>query len=181
MKWYGFLLIFIAASVFSNFMYTVRLDFTVKNTLVKQTFPLPEGQLQLLDRPENRILSAQTMPKQPLILFFFASWCRPCMIEIPTLVKLSARKDVPFIGVAARDKPEKIRDLLKKTGDPFQMIALDPEIAWTKQMNADKLPTAFIVNAKGEVVAQIKGLMTEEFYLQTVLPFLQELKNEKPL
>lgn len=36
------------------------------------------------------------------------------MIEIPTLVKLSARKDVPFIGVAARDKPEKIRDLLKK-------------------------------------------------------------------
>lgn len=61
------------------------------------------------------------------------------------------------------------------------MIALDPEIAWTKQMNANKLPTAFIVNAKGEVVAQIKGLMTEEFYLQTVLPFLQELKNEKPL
>ena len=181
MKWYGFLLIFLAASVFSNFMYTVRLNFTFENTLVKNTFPLPEGRLQLLDRPENRVLSAQTMPKQPLILFFFASWCRPCMVELPTLVKLSARRDVPFIGIAARDKPEKIKDLLKKTGDPFQMIALDPEITWTKQMNADKLPTAFIVNARGEVVARIKGLMTEEFYLQTVLPFLQELKNEKPL
>ena len=103
------------------------------------------------------------------------------MIEIPTLVKLSARNDVPFIGVAVRDKTENIINFLKKTGDPFQMIALDPNVEWTRQINASKLPTAFIVNAKNEVVAQIKGLITEEFYLQTILPFLQELKNEKPL
>ena len=181
MRWYGFLLIFIAVSVFSNFMYTVRLDFGSENTLVKNTFPLPQGELSLLDRSEKNVLSAQTMPKQPLILFFFASWCRPCMIEIPTLVKLSARNDVPFIGVAVRDKTENIINFLKKTGDPFQMIALDPNVEWTRPINASKLPTAFIVNAKNEVVAQIKGLITEEFYLQTILPFLQELKNEKPL
>lgn len=181
MKWYGFLLIFMAVSLFSNFMYTVRLDFSSANTLVKNTYPLPKGELQLLDRPEESVLSAQTMPKQPLILFFFASWCRPCAIELPVIVKLSARNDVPFIGVAVRDKNENIRNFLKKKNDPFQMIALDPQLEWTRQINAGKLPTAFIVNAKSEVVAQIKGLITEEFYLQTILPFLQELKNEKPL
>ncbi len=181
MKWYGFLLIFLATLLFSNFLYTVRLDFTTENMLIKHSFALPEGQLQLLDRPAESVFSVQTMPKQPLILFFFASWCRPCRIELPTLVKLSARHDVPFIGIAVHDKPEEIRTLLKNTGNPFQMIALDPEIIWAKPMNAGKLPTAFIIDANGAVAARIKGLMTEEFYLQTVVPFLQELKNEKPL
>lgn len=181
MKWYGFFLIFMAVSLFSNFMYTVRLDFTSKNTLVKSALPLPEEELRLLDRPEDRVLSARTMPKQPLILFFFASWCRSCKIEMPTLVKLADRRDVPFIGVAVRDKPEKIKELMKKTGNPFQMTALDPDVIWSTRLNADKLPTAFVVNAKGEVAAKINGFMTEEFYLQTVLPFLRELKNEKPL
>ena len=181
MKWYGFLLIFITSFLFCNLLYTVRLDFTTENMLVKNTFPLPEGNLKLLDRPDNRILSAQTMPKQPLILFFFASWCRPCLVELPIIVKISARKDVPFIGIAVRDTPEDIQNLLKKTGDPFQMIALDPDVHWSMQMNANKLPTAFILNANGEVVARIKGVITEDFYLKSVLPFLQELKNEKTL
>ena len=181
MSWYGFLLIFLTVLIFCNFLYAVRLDFTTQNALIEHRFPLPEGQLQILDRPEEKTLSAATMPRQPLILFFFASWCRPCMMEIPTLTKLAKRNDVPFIGIAARDKPEKIKSLLEKTGNPFVMIGLDPNTDWTRQMNADKLPTAFILNAKGEVVARIKGLMTEDFYLKTVLPFLQELKNEKPL
>ncbi len=181
MKWYGFFLIFLTSFVFCNFMYTVRLDYTTQNALIKHRFPLPQGQLKLMDRPKEKFLSAETIPPQPLILFFFASWCRPCMIEMPTLTKLAKRNDVPFIGIAVRDTHEKIKTLLEKTGDPFVMIGLDPDTNWTQQMHADKLPTAFILNSKKEVVAKIKGLITEEFYLNTVLPFLQELKNEKPL
>ncbi len=182
MKWYGFLLIFLASFVFCNFMYTVRLDFTSQNALVQQKFPLPDTvRLQLLDRPEGTFLSAKTMPQQPLILFFFASWCRPCLMEIPTIAKLSKRNDVPFIGIAVRDKIDDLRTLLKKAGDPFQMVGLDPDMEWSKQMNADKLPVAYILNSDREVVAKIKGLMTEEFYFNTILPFLSELKNEKPL
>ena len=181
MRWYGFIAIFLIASVFCNFLYMVRLDFTSGNALAVRNFPLPEEKLRILGRDENAYLSAETMPKQPLLLFFFASWCRPCVMEAPLLAKLSERHDVPFIGIAVRDDPEKLRAFLEKKKNPYQFVALDPKMEWVSAMRADGLPSAFILNGKGEVAAEIKGILTEDFYFQTVLPFLEELKNEKPL
>ena len=181
MKWYGFVLIFFVSTVFCNLIYTFRLDFTTQRSLVVKDFPLPEGKLKILGRSEESVLSEETMPKQPLLLFFFASWCRPCVMEAPVIAELSARKDVPFIGIAVRDKVKKLTDFLEKEKNPYQFVALDPNAKWAEAMHADKLPTAFILNEKSQVVAKINGIMTEEFYIQTVLPFLQELKNEKPL
>ena len=180
MRWYGFVLIFFVSTIFCNLMYTFRLDFTAENSLVIKDFPLPEGKLHILDRPEEAVLSAETMPKQPLLLFFFASWCRPCVMEAPVIVKLSERKDLPFIGIAVRDDVKKLTSFLKEK-NPYQFVALDPNAKWAEAMHADKLPTAFILNEKSQIVAKINGIITEDFYIQTVLPFLQELKNEKPL
>ena len=177
MRWYGFVLIFFAATVFCNLMYNVRLSYTGENALVVKNFPLPDGTLQIFDRPEGTVLSAATMPKQTLLLFFFASWCRPCQMEAPVIAKLSARHDVPFLGIAVRDSVEKLKTFLEKEKNPYQFVALDPDMKWASVMHADRLPTAFVLNEKGEVAAKINGIITEEFYLKTVLPFLQELKK----
>lgn len=180
MKWYGFILIFIATFIFSNYLYTVRLDYTAQgNALISETFPVPDTSLEVMDREIK--LSAATMPKQPLIIFFFGSWCRPCLFELPVIEKAAKRGDVPFIGVAVRDNPAKIKRMFEKSGSPYQYIALDPSAEWTELFRAEKLPTAFILDGRGNAVARIRGILTEEFYLQTIVPYLQELKNEKPL
>ena len=178
MRWYGFVLIFIICSFFCNLLYIARLSYLNQEPMIVKTVPLPQSELKILDAPEKSPLSAKTMPKQPLLLFFFASWCRPCRMEMPDIVKLSERHDVPFIGVAVRDTPKNIRTLLKKEGNPYQYVALDPEMKWAEKLNAIRLPTAFVLNCKGEIVAQINTFVTEDFYLKTLLPFLQELKNE---
>lgn len=181
MRWYGFVLIFLICTAFGNMLYSVRLSYSTESEMIVKNFPLPEGKLQILDRSQETVLSAETMPKQPLILFFFASWCRPCIAEMKTIEKLAERKDVPFIGIAVRDNPEKLRSFLKKYKNPYQFVALDPQTEWTAAMRADNLPTAFILNEKGEVAAKINHIITENFYFQKILPFLRELKNEKPL
>lgn len=178
MRWYGFFLIFLVSSFFCNMLYVSRLEYSDQEPLIVKNLVLPEGGLKILDAPEKPPLSTQTMPKQPLLLFFFASWCRPCRMEMPDLVKLSERHDVPFIGVAVRDVPKNIRAFLKKAGNPYQYVALDPEMKWAEQLNATRLPTTFILNGDGKIVAKINTLVTEDFYLKTILPFLQELKNE---
>lgn len=177
MRWYGFVLIFFVAFIFCDLLYMVRVNYTTESDLIVKNFPLPEEKLEILDRPKERTLSAETMPKQPLILFFFASWCRPCIMEAPVISKLAERRDVPFIGIAVRDNPEKLRSFLKKANNPYQFVALDPKTEWTTAMHANLLPTAFILNNEGKVVAKIDGILTEEFYFKTVLPFLQELKK----
>lgn len=180
MKWYGFAAIFIISLFFCNLLYSVRLRYTEQNAFIEKTFPLPETDLKILNRP-NAVFSAKNIPKQPLILFFFASWCKPCLYETPVIKKLSERKDVPFIGVAVRDDEKKLEAFLNKFENPFQYVALDPEMDWTEAMHARTLPTAFILNHKGEVVAKINHIITEDFYFKTILPFLQELKRATPL
>lgn len=177
MRWYGFALIFLVSVVFCNLLFAIRFEesgtiFTVKN------FSLPEGALKTMENSDQVELSVETMPKQPLILFFFASWCRPCQFEAPTIAKLSERHDVPFIGIAVRDDPAKLETFLKKTNNPYQLVALDPKMEWSTAMHAEKLPTAFILNAKSEVVAKINGILTEDIYFQQILPFIRELKND---
>lgn len=181
MKWYGFVLIFLAATFFCDIIYTFRLLVFSETSLSVTDISLPDKELPILNRPNDAVLSARTMPKQPLVLFFLASWCRPCRLEAPSIMKLSERHDVPFIGIAVRDKEENLQRFLEQNGNPYSYIALDTDMVWTKAMNADKLPTAFVINAQGKAVAKINGIITDEFYFKTLLPFLQELKNEKPL
>ncbi|MBO4520429.1 MAG: redoxin family protein [Alphaproteobacteria bacterium] len=177
MRWYGFFVIFLVSTVFCNLLLTVRWDAPEEDLVVKN-FSLPQGSLKILDRPESAGLSRETMPKQPLILFFFASWCRPCQAEAPVIAKLSERHDALFIGIAVRDNIKELKAFLKKTNNPFLFVALDPKMEWTDAMYANKLPTAFILNEKSEVVAKINGFLTEDFYFQKILPFIQELKHE---
>ena len=80
MKWYGFFAIFVVSTVFCNLLLAIRMAAPEEDLVVK-TFSLPERSLQISDRPESAVLSAETMPKQPLLLFFFASWCRPCSLK----------------------------------------------------------------------------------------------------
>ena len=178
MRWYGFVVLFIVCSFFCNLLYVSRLAYMDEEPVIVKKMSLPQSELKILDAPERPPLSAQTTPEQPLMLFFFASWCRPCRMEMPEIVKLSERHDVPFIGVAVKDNPKRLRALLKKTGDPYQFIALDTEMKWAEELDATRLPTAFILNGKREIVAKINTFVTEEFYLEKILPFLQELKNE---
>ena len=181
MKWYGFVLIFIVVSLFCDFVYMARINHVSQAFSKIEELDLPTEELALYGQEKSLALSAKSLPKEPSVLFFFASWCRPCLIESPVIAKLAERKDAPFIGIAVRDAPERLESFLQKYKNPYQLIALDPDMKWSKTMRADKIPTAFILNAKGKAVAKINGNITEEFYFKTILPFIQELKNEKPL
>jgi thiol-disulfide isomerase/thioredoxin len=57
----------------------------------------------------------------PLIVNVWASWCGPCIEEIPTLQKLSARygKSVAFLGVDSEDEDASAKTLLREDPLPY--------------------------------------------------------------
>ena len=80
-----------------------------------------------------------------------------------------------------RDKPERLERLFKKSAPPYRVVGLDDNNVWSQKTGAARLPTAFVLNAKHDVVAKINGVMTEELYMRAILPLLRSLKDEKAL
>lgn len=179
MKWYGFLIIFFAVSVFDNLLQNMRLDYTSSTSLVKTEMRLPQEPLPIFLK-QDVVFSEQRLPSEPVLLFYFGSWCRACLMSFPLIVELSERHDISFFGIAINDKEENLKALLSKFGNPFTEIGFDEQMAWAQQMNATAVPTIFILDKNKQAVARIKGILTKDFYFNTLLPYIEALKKEEP-
>jgi cytochrome c biogenesis protein CcmG/thiol:disulfide interchange protein DsbE len=89
----------------------------------------------------------------------FASWCGPCRIEHPQLLRLKG-EGVRVVGVAYKDKPAASQDFLARLGDPFAVVLTDPQGLAGIELGVSGVPETFAVDARGVIVAKHAGPMT---------------------
>lgn len=170
MKTGGLIILFFLAILYANWLTLVRYDYSGMRELVRIDLPVPKAELPLYG--ETGTLE---LPQSPAVLVVFGSWCTPCRKELPVLKKLSDKKDMPFIGLALRDTPEKLGRLFAKLPNPFDRIALDKTGEWAKPLRAYLVPAAYLTDGKGKVAYEIRGDITEDFYESVILPKYREL------
>jgi peroxiredoxin len=94
-----------------------------------------------------------------VILNFWASWCRPCVSEMPSLQRTWEQlksDNVQVLGIAVGEQNEDIQRFLKKHAIVFPLLA-DGDSSVTGKWRVPGLPTTFIVNKEGLVVTRIIG------------------------
>jgi thiol-disulfide isomerase/thioredoxin len=99
-----------------------------------------------------------------VLVNFWATWCPPCLEEIPDLIMLNdKRKDVVVIGVAMDYKDKK--EIAKFADDNLMSypIVLGDDSVINQFGTADVLPTTFIFNPQGKLVKLHRGLLTRKF------------------
>ena len=97
--------------------------------------------------------------KELKIINFFASWCPPCKIEHPNLIKLS--KKFKIYGIAKKDNESKIYKWLKDSGNPFEGIGLDNDGTTSINWGVYGLPETFFVSGKGKIIYKHVGPITD--------------------
>ena len=105
-----------------------------------------------------------------LILNYWATWCGPCIKEIPELNKIAEEHQdkVRVFGVNF-DQPdaEEMRAQVEKMRIAFPVFAIDPshELGFTRP---EVLPTTFIFSADGALQATLIGPQTETSLLEAL-------------
>ena len=119
------------------------------------------------DTPDGSKLAMQTLKGKPLLINFWATWCPPCVEELPLLERFYLQnkpKSMQIVGLAA-DKPEAVRTFLKKLPLTFPIGVIDLSgIALSKSWGnlAGGLPFTVILAADGRVMQRKMGKLSEE-------------------
>ena len=117
--------------------------------------------------PDGKSVDTEQWRGKVLVVNFWASWCPPCVEEMPTLDKLQSEfkaQNVLFVGIGI-DSPSNIREFLKSTPVSYPIVIGGLEGSnLSKQMGNTQgaLPYTVIINAKGKATYTKLGKISEE-------------------
>ena len=97
-----------------------------------------------------------------VLVNFWATWCAPCVKEMPSLDKLQAKlggDDFQVVAVNEDRGGAKIAGpFLKKLGTPNLAIFVDDKMQLMRALKVRGMPTSFLLNREGGVVGKLAGI-----------------------
>lgn len=107
---------------------------------------------------------------KPALIDFFASWCTPCGEEAPALRKLAAALGdrATVVAVDWDDAGAPARAFVRKHGWTFPVLA-DTNGTAGEKYGLVGLPTSFVLNPEGRIVATFRGPQSEASLRQALL------------
>jgi len=169
------LLMFAMIAGFFAWALIVRNDPTVlPSALIDQ--PAPQMKLEPL-RTDLPGLDVQALKGQVVLVNIFASWCPPCQVEHPVLMKLMREKAVPIYGINYKDKPEDAKAWLQRLGNPYTGIGVDPLGRNAIEWGSYGVPETYVIDKQGRIRHRFVGPVTEDAWQDTLLPIVKSLRQ----
>lgn len=145
-------------------------------------------------RGEEPVTDAYFAEAEATIVNIWATWCLPCVSEMPDLAKLSEASEgrVQVLGVlldgVEMGKSGPVRDesaieamdkLLDECGATFPVVMPENDFFMPLLSLIQVVPTSFIVNQEGNVIGRYVGSRTVEGWLSAVEESLAAENVEK--
>jgi len=94
-----------------------------------------------------------------VLVNFWASWCLPCVRELPRLQELAVLlpdKDFVLLTVNVRDRESRVRKLITGKGYDFAVL-LDPNGEIYRAFGVRNFPTMVLIDRNGRVIGSVLG------------------------
>lgn len=117
---------------------------------------MPE--IDILSPEGETVALADVAAGEPLLVNLWASWCAPCVEELPTLVDLAERGDVAVLTLSQdMAAPASIAAFLEDAGLEDVERWQDPDMAFSTELPVAVMPTTVLYDADGKEVWRYLG------------------------
>ncbi len=132
------------------------LAFLVTNSYSSTQMP----EFELPDAVNGEKVSSRSFEGKALLLIFFATWCPPCLEEVPTLIQLQndySDDNFSVIGLSVDQGGAKVvKRLIEKKSINYPVFMADAQVMQDFG-GVYGIPVAFLINKKGHVVKKYTG------------------------
>ena len=106
---------------------------------------------QPLADEDGAVFTLDNLRGRPLLINFWASWCAPCIAEMPSLQEAAEQLHPDGIDVLLisldRGGVKKALPVLRAHGVTTPRLGFDPKAALSREMGVSGLPTSFLLSA----------------------------------
>ncbi|MBS1518909.1 MAG: TlpA family protein disulfide reductase [Bacteroidetes bacterium] len=130
---------------------------------------------------DGKKVSLNDLKGKVVLLNFWATWCGPCIREMPDLSTISEEmkgKDFRLIGmnVFQQDGTKKVDDFLKSSPVKYTVLDGNQEVVdafgEATGENVEAVPTTFIIDKKGKIAETIVGARNKEAFVKIINKYL---------
>ena len=130
----------------------------------------PDFEFEPIDGKPQRL---SELRGKPVIVNFFATWCGPCMVELPDLDRRIARpladRGLVVVVIGIDESPDHVVKFQKAHNYSFVFVADPKSEIFSKFTSEQAIPQTYLINPDGTIARHLVGYEPNE---------LQELKSQ---
>jgi peroxiredoxin len=113
----------------------------------------------ILPDQNGKLHSLKEYRGKTVVINFWASWCPPCVAEMPSLQRAAdelVKHDIPVLGIGVGEDRSSVTRFLEKMPLQFPLL-LDTKTEVMQNWSVPSLPTTIIIDADGKIVLLALG------------------------
>ncbi len=146
-------------------------------TEIKKVIPAKDFELQDMDEQKIRLSDYKG---KVILLNFWATWCPPCIREMPSMERLHQQVDAEGFKVIAINQMEDADQVFAFTGqlevDPTFEILFDTTSSVSRDYAVRGLPTTYLIDKEGRI--RYRAVGGREFDHAEVIKTIEQLMAE---
>jgi cytochrome c biogenesis protein CcmG/thiol:disulfide interchange protein DsbE len=107
----------------------------------------------------------------------WASWCIPCRVEHPVLMRLARDGKAEVVGINWKDKKADAETFLKELGNPFARIGFDQAGRVGIDWGVYGVPETYVIDRTGRIRHKVVGPITPEELNGRLTPLIESLRK----
>ena len=147
-------------------------------TPMKKVVAASDFTLQNMDEEDKKFSDNRG---KVVLLNFWATWCPPCIREMPSMERLQQEVDADLFKVIAVNQMESIDDVFAFSGqlevDPTFEILFDSSSEVSRKYAVRGLPTTYLIDKKGNI--RYRAVGGREFDHPEVIKLVKQLMAEE--